>query len=183
MSFNYLEWSDEQIDQALDSVASAIKGKTWPSDWIVPAAFFDEDNNPAFWCLDTEQGTESFETPEDAVLWVNAWGLPLPPVASVVNRLKYVRDHICEPVPTFEDPQEPCDYTVDVRLQMYDDGTWAVRSGDSSYDNDHRGFWGCDCVTGDDSDAALARIAANLIDQCGDCAAQAGFKVIEDGAK
>lgn len=32
---------------------------------------------------------------------------------------------------------------VDVRLQVYDDGDWAIRWGDPSYDQDHRGHWGC----------------------------------------
>lgn len=36
----------------------------------------------------------------------------------------------------------------DVRLQVYADGVWAIHYGDSSYDLDHRGFWGASCVPG-----------------------------------
>ena len=36
----------------------------------------------------------------------------------------------------------------DVRLQVYPDGEWAVRWGDSQYDQDHRGYWGASSVPG-----------------------------------
>lgn len=36
----------------------------------------------------------------------------------------------------------------DVRLQVYDDGKWVVRSGDASYDTDHNGYWGASCIPG-----------------------------------
>lgn len=36
----------------------------------------------------------------------------------------------------------------DVRLQVWDDGEWAVRWGSSDYDQDHRGFWGASSVPG-----------------------------------
>jgi hypothetical protein len=33
------------------------------------------------------------------------------------------------------------DTECDVRLQVWDDSQWKLRYGDSSYDQDHRGFW------------------------------------------
>jgi hypothetical protein len=36
----------------------------------------------------------------------------------------------------------------DVRLQVWEDGEWAVRWGLSDYDTDHRGFWGAGSVPG-----------------------------------
>jgi hypothetical protein len=36
----------------------------------------------------------------------------------------------------------------DVRLQVYEDGQWAVRWGASDYDTDHNGFWGASSVPG-----------------------------------
>ena len=36
----------------------------------------------------------------------------------------------------------------DVRIQVYDDSEWALRWGDSSYDQDHRGYWGASSVPG-----------------------------------
>lgn len=37
---------------------------------------------------------------------------------------------------------------TDVRLQVYEDGAWAIRVGDPSYDLDHHGFWGCGTLYG-----------------------------------
>lgn len=36
----------------------------------------------------------------------------------------------------------------DVRLQVYEDGQWAIRYGLSDYDSDHRGFWGASSIPG-----------------------------------
>ena len=36
----------------------------------------------------------------------------------------------------------------DVRLQVYEDGKWWVRYGDSSGDLDHTGYWGSGSVPG-----------------------------------
>ena len=35
---------------------------------------------------------------------------------------------------------------IDVRLQVMEDGDWSIHSGDSQYDTDHGGFWGCDSL-------------------------------------
>ena len=40
------------------------------------------------------------------------------------------------------------DSECDVRLQLYDDGSWCLRSGPSDYDQDHGGYWGASCVPG-----------------------------------
>ena len=61
---------------------------------------------------------------------------------------------------------------MEVRLQVYEDGSWTLRTGDSSYDQDHRGFWGASCVAPGDSVKFLRRIAKDLIDQAADSAAQ-----------
>ena len=53
---------------------------------------------------------------------------------------------------------------IDVRLR-YHDGQFSLLSGDSSYDQDHHGHWGCSSVT-DDMDAdTLSGIAIDLHDQ------------------
>jgi hypothetical protein len=54
---------------------------------------------------------------------------------------------------------------LDVRLQVYDDGGWALRWGLSDYDLDHRGHWGASGLTSDMSRADLKQIAEELIDQ------------------
>ena len=54
--------------------------------------------------------------------------------------------------------------SIDVRLRFHD-GLWYLHSGDSSYDQDHRGYWGASCVTAS-IDAEDARgVAAELLDQ------------------
>ena len=53
----------------------------------------------------------------------------------------------------------------DVRLQVYDDGSWSVRFGDSSYDQDHRGFWGSSGVPGDGRRFDSRAIAKDLVEQ------------------
>ena len=57
------------------------------------------------------------------------------------------------------------DASIDVRLQVYPDGQWAVRWGDSQYDQDHRGFWGSSSVPGDNRRFDSKDIARDLIDQ------------------
>lgn len=53
--------------------------------------------------------------------------------------------------------------SCDVRLQVYPDGDWAIRTGDSSYDLDHRGYWGCGSLDGRRFDSV--ETARDLIDQ------------------
>lgn len=54
---------------------------------------------------------------------------------------------------------------VDVRLQVYPDGQWAVRWGSSDYDQDHRGYWGSSSVPGGNRRFDSKDIARDLIDQ------------------
>jgi len=59
----------------------------------------------------------------------------------------------------------------DVRLQVYEDGAWVIRSGLSDYDQDHHGFWGASCVPGVGGRRMRPRrfnatnVARDLIDQ------------------
>jgi hypothetical protein len=55
---------------------------------------------------------------------------------------------------------------LDVRLQVYPDGTWAVRIGLSDYDQDHRGFWGASCIPRGRFNAT--DLARDLVNQCRD---------------
>lgn len=64
----------------------------------------------------------------------------------------------------------------DVRLQVYPDGDWAVRTGLSDFDSDHRGFWGATCVPGNGKRFNAEDTARNLIDQCRDSHAQSEAK-------
>ena len=69
---------------------------------------------------------------------------------------------------------------IDVRLQVEDNGTWTVHSGDPQYDTDHKGFWGASTVDPTDTDDELFDRADDLINQAKDAAAEAGFDVGDD---
>ena len=62
--------------------------------------------------------------------------------------------------------------SIDVRLQVFEDGGYTFHSGDASYDQDHRGFWGAASVGPDDDDQACVMIGRDLADQALDHAAQ-----------
>jgi len=51
---------------------------------------------------------------------------------------------------------------IDVRLQVLDDGGWAVHSGQACYDTDHHGAWGASIM---DGESDLTEIAEDLIEQ------------------
>jgi hypothetical protein len=72
-----------------------------------------------------------------------------------------------------EPPMGEDDPSVDVRLQVYPDGDWALHVGLSDYDQDHRGWWGASSMPGGDywSDRAVRDTAQDLIDQCEEQAA------------
>lgn len=60
----------------------------------------------------------------------------------------------------------------DVRLQVCDDGGWALHYGDSSYDQDHRGFWGASCLPARRRPGFLRHVAEDLLEQVKDAYAQ-----------
>lgn len=52
----------------------------------------------------------------------------------------------------------------EVRLQVYPNGAWAIRTGDPGYDIDHHGYWGATELDG--SRVNCRDVARDLIDQC-----------------
>lgn len=59
---------------------------------------------------------------------------------------------------------EDNDDSVDVRLR-YHEGTWMTYSGDASYDQDHRGYWGASGVIGNMETSDLEEVANDLLEQ------------------
>ena len=57
------------------------------------------------------------------------------------------------------------DDDCDVRLQVYEDGEWALRWGLSDYDQDHRGYWGASSVPGGNRRFNSRAVARDLLDQ------------------
>ena len=84
-----------------------------------------------------------------------------PSIASVTAALKEAREYL-----NGED--------MDVRLQLYEDGAWALRTGLSDYDQDHRGFWGASSITGGCLIKHLRDTAADLLEQVRDAHASCG---------
>jgi hypothetical protein len=58
-----------------------------------------------------------------------------PAIQRVADRLHEIRDAL-------RPYRKDCP-SVEIRLQVLDDGRWYVRWGDPSYDQDHRGMWAC----------------------------------------
>lgn len=56
----------------------------------------------------------------------------------------------------------------DCRLQLYEDGVWALRTGDASYDTSHLGFWGASSVSIEATNKECKDIAKDLIEQVKD---------------
>jgi len=56
---------------------------------------------------------------------------------------------------------------TDVRLQVrtWRGNDWAIRTGDSSYDQDHRGFWGAGRISPYDRDHCIGETALDLVNQ------------------
>lgn len=70
--------------------------------------------------------------------------------------------------------EEWCD--VRLNVQVADDAesyVYSVLSGDSSFDQDHRGFWGSGCIRPDSDDVQLTETARELVDQVLEHVAQA----------
>ena len=80
-----------------------------------------------------------------------------------------------------ESAEDGDDGGIDVRLQVYPDGNWAVRWGSSDYDQDHRGYWGSSSVPGDNRRFDSKDLARDLIDQAKEHFAQGDDDEDEEG--
>ena len=72
------------------------------------------------------------------------------------------------------------DGRIDVRLQVHEDGQWAVHWGSADYDQDHRGYWGSSSVPGDNRRFDSKDLARDLIDQAREQKATGGDEDDED---
>jgi hypothetical protein len=100
----------------------------------------------------------------------------------ITLRLMDIREECTTPA-DYEDggrtvDEEGCE--CDVRLQLHSLDSYAVRFGDSSYDQDHRGYWGASSVNNADTDEDLASTAEDLLEQALDDAAMNDCKWAQD---
>lgn len=116
-------------------------------------------------CIEVCSGTPEHSR---AARRCQAW----PTVDEILEVLSEIPGDIDPEAEAGEEEDEPA--YRDVRLQVYPGphGAWYIREGDSSYDQDHRGFWGASSVSSGDSDETLREIAADLLDQAQDSHAQ-----------
>ncbi|MFN8993022.1 MAG: hypothetical protein ACK5X3_05070 [Pseudomonadota bacterium] len=70
------------------------------------------------------------------------------------------------------------DAYIDIRLQVMDDHQWYFHSGDSQYDQDHRGAWGASSVGERVSMEKAMEIAKDLIEQAAEDACDCLTKTI-----
>ena len=69
------------------------------------------------------------------------------------------------------DPGED-EVSFDVRLLVWPDGEWTLHTGDSQYDQDHRGFWGASSLPGAGKRFNSVELARDLVSQARDMEAQ-----------
>lgn len=62
--------------------------------------------------------------------------MKLPSVAAVAKALKGYKPRRGE----YPDVDPECADVIDVRLQVYENGQWVIHTGDSCYDQGHRGY-------------------------------------------
>jgi hypothetical protein len=89
-----------------------------------------------------------------------------PKISEVASDLKGINNAASSYFPDEGTEDEP--FYIDVRLQVYEDGNWAIRSGDSQYDQDHRGYWGSSSVPGSGKPFKATETARELIEQAKD---------------
>lgn len=95
-----------------------------------------------------------------------------PAIGDVAAELRRINKQGLEP--------DDADEGIDVRLQVYNDGNWAVRWGLSDYDQDHRGYWGSSSVPGDNRRFDSKAVARDLIEQARENKASGGDDEDED---
>lgn len=87
---------------------------------------------------------------------------PYPTIKDLTNALRAERD--CLDGTEGDDR----DGVIDVRLQVQPGRGWSLLTGDSSYDQDHTGYWGASCLSSKDRVCDLRGLARDLIDQVRD---------------
>ncbi len=61
------------------------------------------------------------------------------------------------------------DAYIDVRLQVMEDDSWGIHTGDSGFDVDHRGYWGASSLS---HDSNCREVAHELLGEAKEHAAQ-----------
>lgn len=97
--------------------------------------------------------------------------MDMPEIENVANYLRELQRHwTVEPIVMSEDENEEQEgVELEVRLQVRESGSYALHTGDSQYDTDHRGYWGSGFLT---SGTDCEELARELIEEAAEHAAQ-----------
>ena len=80
-----------------------------------------------------------------------------------------LKDHVCEEISWISDPGTG---KIDVRLQIQENGSFTIHTGDACFDIDHSGFWGAGTMGFPRSPEDTIDLATKLVDQALDHKAQ-----------
>jgi hypothetical protein len=79
------------------------------------------------------------------------------------------------------DPEDEESAYLDVRLQVWENGSWTLHTGDSQYDQDGRGFWGCGSYAAGDEMLPLAyHLREDALEHAWSSGAMEGEPELED---
>ena len=86
-----------------------------------------------------------------------------PKAGDIVGGVIAYRDELqsYDPKDIADEEGNPCG---DIRLQVLYNGSWRIHTGDSSYDTDHRGYWGDGTIQPSDTDAQCLEVARWLVE-------------------
>ena len=72
----------------------------------------------------------------------------------------------------FEECDDDDESYLDIRLQISESdygsdygSEWSIHTGSSDYDQDHRGFWGCSSISGEESTEDIIEIVEDIVEQ------------------
>lgn len=88
-----------------------------------------------------------------------------PTVSELIRALRPVKMDAKQLEAEATSDTKPENLYIEVRLQVHDEGGWALHTGSAQYDDDHTGFWGEDYI-GPESD--LREVAKGLIQEVKD---------------
>jgi len=80
--------------------------------------------------------------------------MKFPKISEVASVIKYENQSECQE-----------EEGIDIRLQVCEGGSWLIHTGDSSYDQDHRGYWGASSIPGNNKRINSREVAKDLISQ------------------
>ena len=133
----------------------------------------ENDGMAAIYCFISDKVHEWYQSEAEEVF--DEWKekekeeMAFPPEDELVESLIHVRNGLEDPEPDCDDDDMP---GIDVRIQCEPGKGWQLHTGDSQYDQSHKGYWGASSISKDMDDDTIRSIASEMIDQAREMAAQ-----------